>query len=89
MTYSRTRRRPPSPAAIHLANAGHTLTEVAEQLGCSRPHVSLMLLGRRAAVPGLQDALTAVAGPQVAARVVSLVPSDASGAPDEAAPLAA
>ena len=60
-----------SAARRELAAVGLTLTDVAREMGVTRPAVGHYLAGRRAVTSDLLDALERLAGPAGARRVLN------------------
>ena len=63
-----------SPAAVALAVAGTTQTQVAEAMGVTQAAVSQWFTGRRGAPPELASTLEELLGPDKAAEVLEALP---------------
>jgi predicted transcriptional regulator len=68
------KQRPPSPAALALAEAGSSITELGEALGVSSAAASRYLSGERAKPMELKAALMRLVGRRRASEVLKLIP---------------
>jgi predicted transcriptional regulator len=73
------KQRPPSPAALALAEAASSITELGEAMGVSRAAASRYLAGERAEPPALRAALTKLIGRRRASEVLKLIPERPAG----------